>query len=211
MCRDEPHRSAQQGPPRLHPVPRRSARGMRQRNAVRRVPAISDRENLSDAFHEQSLADKLRDRELPHRHHQLRSEQLEFPAQPIGAPGDLAGCRHPVASLRTLARETAANRRKVNPIANLLFRPTRSTGEPFEKRLPRRPGKRPAGLGLFVARRLPDEQHPAPHCAAHDTWPLHPRTADTRPQGSEMGFNGGDRGHKKGADPTSAPKPVLVK
>ena len=66
--------------------------------------------------------------------------------------------RHAIAALRILAGEAAAHRRHVDVVAEgLLVDAERA--EPLEQVAPGRPGERLAHDRLFVARRLPDEQH----------------------------------------------------
>lgn len=197
MLRHERERAVEQRLARLHPVPGRGARRMRQRDAIDRVTAVIDFEFLPDGLEQRALAEKLRDRELPHRQHEGRFQQRELALEPGRAVRDLVRRRHAVAALGALARKAAAHRGEINPVAHLVLGPAERGVEPLEQRLARRPCEGPAEFRLLVARRLADKHDATRDGAPDDDRLVHPRTTLARAQRGEMFFDRRKRGHKK--------------
>src|SRR5436305_1831718 len=71
MLCDELHRLTEQRLAWLHAVPRRGARGVRQRNAVGGVATILHPERASDRVEEGSFAKELADRQLAHGNYEI--------------------------------------------------------------------------------------------------------------------------------------------
>src|SRR5580704_4454107 len=108
---------------------------MRQRHAISRVPGVGDTKFFADNSSERAFAEKLRDGELAHGQHELRTQQFKLTPEPAGAVGDLVRRRHTVAALGALAGETAADSGKIHAVARLVFAPAERFVEPLEERL----------------------------------------------------------------------------
>jgi hypothetical protein len=104
---------------------------VRQRDQIDRVLAARDAMHPPDVIDERTRRQELLDREPADRQDQARALQLELALEPGAAVRDLVRARHPVTTLRLLARKAAADRRHVHPRAELrLVEPERR--EPLE-------------------------------------------------------------------------------
>src|SRR5688500_11132166 len=110
------------------------------------MTTIGNREFFSDRFHERSFTEKLPDRQLPHRHYELRPQQLELTLEPHRALRNFVWRRDAITTLRAFARKAPAYGRKIDPVPDLVFAPAECTFEPLEECFPRGPGERSAEL-----------------------------------------------------------------
>jgi hypothetical protein len=183
MCRNVRERGAEESLARLHAVPWRRARGMRQRHAISRVPGVVNAKFFADDHGQRAFAEKLRDGKLAHRQHEMRPQQGELAPEPAGAMGDFVGRGHAIAAPGALAGKTAADSGKINTVACLVLAPPERLVEPLEERPARGPRERSAELRLLVSGRLADEQHATRDRAADDHRLVHARTKRASAQG----------------------------
>lgn len=169
-------------------MPRRSAGRMRQWNQVEGASLSAQLECSSDHFVEFVEDYELRDRELADWNDEARPQDLELIVQPGCTISHFVRSRDSVAAGGVLSRETATNRREINPRADFRFVDPAELIEPAEERAAGCPRKRTRQDRFFHARRLTDENHFAQHGATGDRRRQHPRAAPTLAQRGDVVF-----------------------
>lgn len=144
---------------RFGPMPGRGTGRMRQWNRIQIVTKQAHAMQLADDVLHLFHCQHLRNGQLADGQDQLRTQQVDFRAQPVATLGDLALVGHPIPPFWILARKAPTHSGHVYPTAKVfLWQPDR--GEPLEHGLARSPRKRSGKFALARARRLA-EQHDA--------------------------------------------------
>jgi hypothetical protein len=121
-----------------------------------------------------------------HREHQFGSKKFEFAPQPGRTFLDFALIRNAIATPRTLSREAAADRGKVDLAAHGFFVPIKGRLKPAKERLTRCPSEWTTKDGLFVPRSLANQEDAAGHRASNHHWSLHAWASAAVRQRSEV-------------------------
>ena len=167
-------------------MPRRRARGMRQRDDVEGATVPAHRKNAADDGIQFGHHHELPDSQFSHGNDEMRSQNIELIVHPCGAIADLIGRRTTIAAGGRFSGETATDCRKINASAHLGFGHSAEFVKPAEQGAAGCPRKRPCQHRLLYARRLTDEQDLAQDGAARNGRGQHSRATTTLQQGSDM-------------------------
>src|SRR5438270_8980553 len=114
MRSDQLQRALEERLPRLHSVPRRSPRRMRQGNHIKPMARKVDGSLRPNDLIKPVQGNELRNRELSYRNYELWTKDRHFLPKPASAVGDFLLRRNTVAATRILAGKTTADCCHVN-------------------------------------------------------------------------------------------------
>ena len=159
----------------FHAVPGGGTGGMRQGNDVEFSAVASGGKFLADDGVQFCQRNELLDGEAADGDDELRLEDFDFAAEPVGAVLNFGGRGHAVAAGGFFAGKTAADGGHVNFGAKGCFGHPGGFVKPAKERAAGGPGEGAAEDGLAVAGRLADEQDFADDRTAADDGRVHLR------------------------------------